>query len=525
MSRLSLDLSSLLLTLSEALPRLLEERLVGLYVYGSLFDSTFNPDTGDVDCIVVTDGPLNESDLDGLRAWLEQAGAENQWVGKLQISFLKRGALLEDDPEACLFQSGKLSRGGSDGNPLIWMDLLLRGRTLVGPAPSDLLPEITNTMFHEALKREVGYLEEELCLEGGGEWRDKEAYRTYAVLTLCRIIYSHSTGKLVSKAVAGGWALENLPATWHPLVEAALRGGGAGEIEVLPLESLCEFVPFAQSTVETGPPGPPQIHEGELGRALGVPKEIWEAHPNALWSLAWMFTPEAVTYRLAGPAPEVRYLKVASQGWYPSLESEVERLEWAQPFLPVPRVLESGSDGRKQWLITEGIPGRNGVDPVLAQHPEELVRTLASGLKRFHQAPVSECPFDFSLDRAIAHARRRVESGAVRPEEDFHPEFAHLSGAEALALLERNRPESESLVVCHGDYCPPNVLIEGWDPSGFVDLGELGVADRWWDLAVATWSVTWNFGPGLEGLFLRAYGIERDQARIEYYRLLYDLVS
>ena len=34
--------------------------------------------------------------------------------------------------------------------------------------------------------------------------------------------------------------------------------------------------------------------------------------------------------------------------------------------------------------------------------------------------------------------------------------------------------------------------------SGQVDLGELGVADRWADLAVATWSTTWNYGPGWE---------------------------
>ena len=91
--------------------------------------------------------------------------------------------------------------------------------------------------------------------------------------------------------------------------------------------------------------------------------------------------------------------------------------------------------------------------------------------------------------------------------------------------LERTCPESEAVVVCHGDYCPPNVMVEGWVATGYVDLGELGLADRWWDLAVATWSATWNLGPGYEDLFLRDYGVERDYHRVEFYRLLYDLVS
>ena len=43
--------------------------------------------------------------------------------------------------------------------------------------------------------------------------------------------------------------------------------------------------------------------------------------------------------------------------------------------------------------------------------------------------------------------------------------------------------------------------------SGHVDLGLLGTADRWADLAVATWSTEWNYGPGWEQLLLDAYGI------------------
>jgi hypothetical protein len=54
-------------------------------------------------------------------------------------------------------------------------------------------------------------------------------------------------------------------------------------------------------------------------------------------------------------------------------------------------------------------------------------------------------------------------------------------------------------------------------------VNELGVADRWADLAIATWSTTWNYGPGWETALLDAYGIAPDPDRTRYYRLLWDL--
>jgi kanamycin kinase len=49
--------------------------------------------------------------------------------------------------------------------------------------------------------------------------------------------------------------------------------------------------------------------------------------------------------------------------------------------------------------------------------------------------------------------------------------------------------------------------------TGYVDLGELGVADRWWDVAIGAWSTTGNIGPGSEELFYQPYGIEPDDRR------------
>jgi kanamycin kinase len=57
---------------------------------------------------------------------------------------------------------------------------------------------------------------------------------------------------------------------------------------------------------------------------------------------------------------------------------------------------------------------------------------------------------------------------------------------------------------------------------GHVDLGDLGVADRWADLAVATLSLGWNYGHGpWESDLLDAYGVAPDPVRIDYYRRLW----
>lgn len=41
-------------------------------------------------------------------------------------------------------------------------------------------------------------------------------------------------------------------------------------------------------------------------------------------------------------------------------------------------------------------------------------------------------------------------------------------------------------------------------------------------LAIASRSLEYNFGPGWEDEFFKVYGIERDEERISFYRLLWD---
>ena len=69
----------------------------------------------------------------------------------------------------------------------------------------------------------------------------------------------------------------------------------------------------------------------------------------------------------------------------------------------------------------------------------------------------------------------------------------------------------------HGDYCLPNLLLEDWRFSGFIDLGNAGIGDRHMDLFWGAWSLRFNLKTDAWcRRFLDAYG--RDQIDPELLR-------
>lgn len=233
--------------LADGLPKPLATNLVGLYVYGSVLGPEFDSGRSDVDCIAVTQQPLDDVDFTRLDAWLKEAALQEPWFARLQMPVLVRRNVLVDDPQACLYQFGVLKRSGSDGNPIIWMDFFRRGHTLIGPDPKSFVPEISTEVFQRALVREVGYLREEFVTKPDSEWRDVPSYRAYAVLTLCRILFSSRTRAITSKRKAARWAMDHTPIEWHDLIQRALAAGEMGGLERLPISQIEAFIDYVSS--------------------------------------------------------------------------------------------------------------------------------------------------------------------------------------------------------------------------------------------------------------------------------------
>lgn len=198
-----------------------------------------------------------------------------------------------------------------------------------------------------------------------------------------------------------------------------------------------------------------------------------------------------------------RFIKHGPRQDESSLAGEAARLAWASSFTPVPRVLDHGADDTYEWMVTAALPGLSAVDPRWVAEPATAVRAVGEGLRALHDAlPAESCPFDWGVASRIANAAGR----GIR----VSPEL-------------RDPPPLDALVVCHGDACCPNTLIRDdgrW--SAHVDLGALGLGDRWADIAVASMSTEWNYGPGWEDALIEAYGVDPDRERLAYYRELWN---
>ncbi|HPT95424.1 MAG TPA: aminoglycoside 3'-phosphotransferase [Microbacteriaceae bacterium] len=230
-----------------------------------------------------------------------------------------------------------------------------------------------------------------------------------------------------------------------------------------------------------------------------IPPRVLELARGARLTPVWVNGIGGLTFR----TDDERFIKWGPHGDETTMAGEAARLAWAGGYLVVPRVLEHGADDTHEWLVTAALAGESAVAPRWIADPARAVRAVGEGLRALHDAlPVESCPFDWSVGSRIAKAAGH----GIRV-----PEVLHAA------------PPVDRLVVCHGDACCPNTLIgDDGSWSGHVDFGALGVTDRWADIAAASMSTEWNYGPGWEDALIAAYGVEPDRERLAYYRELWN---
>lgn len=254
-----------------------------------------------------------------------------------------------------------------------------------------------------------------------------------------------------------------------------------------------------------------------------IPEELTHRFPDDRWRGVEGGCSGALLFRATSDA---EHLKVARRDTWGGdyLAREISKLRWLERRIPVPEVLETGSVGEWIFLRDTSLRGVVACDPSLVARRPEKVRLLAKGLRTIHALPIGECPFDERIAVQINRLRSALDKplGTIFKMDTSDQKAAAKRSFEK--VMSMSRPE-EQPVFTHGDYCEPNVFIDGEHISGFVDLGDAGIADRYQDLAQMVRSLRRNGDGELVQLFFDEYGLKPvDEIKVGYYHALADVL-
>lgn len=171
----------------------------------------------------------------------------------------------------------------------------------------------------------------------------------------------------------------------------------------------------------------------------------------------------------------------------------------------------------RDWLLTERVRGEDCTLAKYLDEPKRLCDTIATLLRRLHELDAADCPVPNRTETYLATAAHNYRNG-LYDTSLFPDNWGYTSAEEAWRTLEEGKHLFEQNVLLHGDYCLPNILLDDWRFSGFIDLGNGGVGDRHVDLFWGAWTLNFNLKTDeYRERFFDAYGrdkLDPDRLRV-----------
>lgn len=231
-------------------------------------------------------------------------------------------------------------------------------------------------------------------------------------------------------------------------------------------------------------------------------------------------SPEARVYALSGGSRENArpdlFLKTAAAG---TLAHEARMDDTFHMLGLGPEVVEylPGSESQADWLLTRAFRGEDCTAQQYLDDPKRLCDTSASRLRELHELPrtkheqIATLTIPDVLADYLANAEHGMHTGR------FDAQFCGLSQSDARRVIAEGAGTLHSDALIHGDYCLPNIMLDDWRLSGFIDLDHAGFSDRHIDIFWGIWTLQFNLHTdAYRNRFLDVYGRDRvNQARTD----------
>ncbi len=204
---------------------MLGDMFVGLYLYGSRATGDFDPETSDLDFLVVTLGEIPPEKIPQLEAVHRHLAASGRkWAEALEGAYMPLNSLRRynaSDPPRPRVNDRQfyMAQQGTD-----WiLDLhVLREHpmTIAGPALLPWIDPVSAEDIREAVRKNLEAWWAQMLSDPVRLTSD--AHQAFAILTMCRSLFILRTGTRATKRGAANWALGVLPDRWRPIVRKAI---------------------------------------------------------------------------------------------------------------------------------------------------------------------------------------------------------------------------------------------------------------------------------------------------------------
>ena len=163
----------------------------------------------------------------------------------------------------------------------------------------------------------------------------------------------------------------------------------------------------------------------------------------------------------------------------------------------------------KDWLLTRRIPGDDCIHAQYTEDPKRLSQLTGTLLRQLHETDHTGCPVHDRTGNYIDTAVHNYHNGHYDATL-FPDNWGYACAEDAFAVVQEFSTALKTDTLLHGDYCLPNIMLDNWQFSGFIDLDSGGVGDRHIDLFWGAWTLQFNLKTdAYRERFLDAYGRDR----------------
>jgi hypothetical protein len=204
----------------------LGDQVVGLYLGGSLALGDFNPNRSDIDFVAVTFDELAPERVVALQAMHTRLwAAGTKWARRLDGSYVPQQVFRHwtADHPPCPFVEGDGFTVTQQGSALIQRHIIHQyGVVVAGPRPQEILDPVGAEELRRAL-HEILEISWRPLLDDPA-WVRQSRMQPFAILTMCRTLYTLEHGVIASKPVAARWFKQAIGRQWTELIDWALAG-------------------------------------------------------------------------------------------------------------------------------------------------------------------------------------------------------------------------------------------------------------------------------------------------------------